>query len=686
MSFGPMPRLLIVLLLAANAFAGAHELAPAPLLVQPIAPGQLSAAHAGGRFLTVWKAATGTWEQNVYGVLSDADGRRISPAAFLLGESSQKALQVVGTGDSFALFWTNRTGLLQLTDVGLDGQVLRTRSTGVAGGLDMSVAWDGERFLVATFRESYYANGGAATLLARNGTVLHETIPLERPTTASSVAATADGFLVFTGSPHDFFANRITREGGITRVAAGDAPQQIASTTLAGGAVLAVATTFDGTMRSQLWKDGAKVHEQIIATQHLGGILPIHLMPGDGRHLLAIANTRKSTIMTMHLGDDGTPLDEPRTVDDTLPYPLPPGASNGEVLFVPRMWSSPDGSLIASLALDREGGAGIRDVLSIRPAPQSDAIIGAGGGAMLTAWTERTGTGTQVRTAMIGRDFEPRNVRVLAASGSLISRNLPWNGTEYLAVHQHGGDLFASRLGYDGTPLGEAVFLGRVSFPAVSATWAGDRWAIVWPDPSGRVSYATVMGGLASLPLTLTANPVGSVAVAFDGRRVHLAWCDASAVFTTRLRPDGRIVDETPLPIPAANPTTVRIVAGNGRVVVLVDAFPDTSIHVVDAKTRQLLSSRTLVQRVASSDLAWSGYEFVAASAFDRTLAVWHLGRDGTATNEPRLTETLSRFDLRVSVASSPSYDTVVAMQGTDAASGPRAVIYPSREFPPTIP
>ena len=209
-------------------------------------------------------------------------------------------------------------------------------------------------------------------------------------------------------------------------------------------------------------------------------------------------------------------------------------------------------------------------------------------------------------------------------------------------------------------------------------------------------------GGSASpaRALPLTANAVADLALAFDGSRVHIAWVERPFspipevpqgldVFTTRLRRDGRIADPAPLAIPVTLPNRVSLAASSERVILVVDEEESTSLHAIDAKSRRLLSSQTLLKEdfVQYSEVTWTGWEFFAASITRRSLFVWRLGRDGTALDDVRGSETLpSDDDGGVSIAATPSYDAVIGLQETDATSGPRAVIYANRELPRTNP
>ncbi|MGZ5441019.1 MAG: hypothetical protein ACXW5U_14665 [Thermoanaerobaculia bacterium] len=697
-----MNRLLAATLLALfvpSAFAAGRELAPRPLIPKSGFFDSLSVASAGDRFLTVWRERHPRSEA-IHGVLSDVDGRRLSPAAFLLVETAQvRTIHLAGTGDSFAMFWTDDAKVVHLTNIDLDGGVIDTRATALPSADRLSVAWDGERFLAVIFRPSGYRHRVVAALLDRDGTMIRGEIPLgaDAATTATHIAVNEEGFIVFTGSRSTFFAHVISDDGTVTMRIAGDPAAHIVSTPIGAERLLVVSSMTDGQLRAAVWRDGGKVSETTV-TVNRAGIAPIQLMSGDGRHLLvfAIVLNGANTISAMHLDDDGRPASEPVAASETGALP-PPGASNGRVAFVPHQATS--SSPIASVTFDRHATIGATETLSIHPAAQSHVLLGAGGGSMVAVWNERTGDGSRIRSAVIGRDFESHNVRELAPDGVLRTRQLAWNGTEHLILYQtRDGRLQVARLTHDGMPIGEPAVIGEATTPVSTAavTWAGDRWAIVWISPyADVVRYATVSrGGIASLPRELqpTSDIFVDVALTFDGSRVHLAWVaelepaprvpQGSHVFTTRLRPDGRIVDETPLAIPAWGPRHVSMATNGSEVALLVNNLWRTDVHMIST-TRQILSTRTLLEWLAEAEVTWDGFELIAAAGYRGArsyAATWRLGDDGTGTDAPRGTATIGSSS--VSVAASPGYSAVLGMSEWDAATGARAVLYAERELP----
>jgi hypothetical protein len=694
-----LTAVLFALFLAPPALAAGRELAPRPLIPKRDFIGNIAVASAGGRFLTAWVMRDGGADA-IYGAISDANGQRLSPAAFLVAETdgySQVSIDAVGTEDSFALFWTDGTQAARMTDVDLDGNVLRTRALALPSAERVIAAWDGERFLAAVFRRSQYTNRSLAAFVARDGTILRDDLLLERNAAPQHIAVHGDGFLVFS-TGRDFFAHVVGNDGAVTQRIAGDPAFDVVSAPIGDGRLLVAYAMGDGQLRAAVWKDGAKLTETTVTVERFHSLAGI--LPGDGRHLLAFI--AEETLHTVELDDTATRTAEPLPAGTEFRYAR--GAANDRVLFVPHSYQSvpvqPPG--VVSVAIRRDRAATAKEVQSVRPAPQSHVLVGAGGGSMIAAWNEQTLEGeSRVRTAHIDRNFETAGVRELAP-GALAIRSLAWNGTEYLAVYATpSSELVAMRVAYDGDPIGEPVLLGEAYTTRAAVTWAGDRWAVAWASSEGYpfIHYRTVSRSGVAAPLQelhVNDNVVLDVALAFDGSRVHLAWVEAPeayferppgyAVFTTRLRRNGRAADTAPLTIPTESPRELAMATNGDQVVLLIDAMNRTSLHVIDADTRQLVSTRTLHEGYGSaSDVKWDGDEFVAAVRYldgGRAYAeVRHLGDDGTADEDPCIIETLARGELQVSVASSPAYDAVLGLQESDAASGPRAVIHPEREM-----
>jgi hypothetical protein len=695
---------LFILSLVPHALAAGRELAPRPLIPRSDFVLNLDVAWAGDRFLTVWEARDGI-VRALYGALSDANGGRVSPAAFLIAETSlagDLTVDVVGTNDSFAVFWNDTERAVHMTDVALDGTVLGTRTLAVPSARRVVAAWDGDRFLVAVHRENLYRERSLAALLARDGTVIRGDIRLDPTAAPSHIADTAFGFLVFSQG-RDLLAHVVLPDGSAVQTATSDAGGSIVSARIGNGRQLVAYGMTDGQLRTAVWQAGNRLKEQTVAVERNGAV-PVGILPGDGVHLLVYGIN--DLLVTVQLDDDGAAVSQPQLA--AAGFRAPHGASNGTVLFVPHRFAELFDEYVASMTFTRDSAAGARQTLSIRPARQSHVLAGAGGGSMVAVWNEVTASGaTRIRSARIDRDFETAEVHEIATDGVLVARTLPWNGTEYLVLYQvRGTQLFAARIGYDGEPIGTPRLIAEADTVRAAAAWAGDRWAVAWAYADGYriIQYATLShGGIPSAPqdLSLTPNLVFDVALAFDGNRVHLAWIETAgpfiieppppghAVFTTRLRRNGRVADATPLAIPVTSSPKGVSLAGNGeRIVLLVDELPGTTAHTIDPKTRQLAATRTLHEgEVKDSDVTWDGYDFVAAvsyldlPSFRRYLKIFHLGSDGTGASVPRVTETLAREDLHVTVASSPAYGAVASLQEADALSGERAVIYTEREL-----
>ena len=274
-------------LLVPHARAAGRELAPRTPI--PVADSRnIDVATAGDRFLTAWTVTSGA----IYGAIADAHGVRTSPYAFLVAEPNNATdieIAVVGTGDSFAVFWTDTPSPLiprtvHMTDVSLDGQILVTRTLALPSAEKVRATWDGERFLVALYRENRFANRSVAAIVARDGAVLRGDILLDPAAQPAHVAVMDDGFLVFSRG-RDFLAHAIRDDGSVTQSIAGDPGVNVVSAAIGDGRLLVAYLLDDGQLRTMVWKNGVKLGERTLLVDR--DAVPAGIDPGNGAHLLA---------------------------------------------------------------------------------------------------------------------------------------------------------------------------------------------------------------------------------------------------------------------------------------------------------------------------------------------------------------------------------------------------------------
>src|SRR5215213_6082922 len=208
-----MPRLLIALLLATNAFAAGRELAPPPLGPSAYAQQTPLIAYAGGRYLTVWLESLDRAGWRYLGTFSDRDGTRLSPSAFVvIPYGIAGPAQLIGIGNSFALFFPHDDGV-QMMDVDLAGQVTATRIIPIQGfRYDPSVAWNGTHFAVVE-----RLDGEARAVFFDRAGIVARTVTLPcRPIRHALAAVGTDVIVAAVCEGGGLRADRIASDGSLT--------------------------------------------------------------------------------------------------------------------------------------------------------------------------------------------------------------------------------------------------------------------------------------------------------------------------------------------------------------------------------------------------------------------------------------------------------------------------------------
>jgi hypothetical protein len=703
-------RIALLLLASLNALAAGRELAPPPVIAADPVTSRTCVAEAGGRFLTVWFESRGSLvDTALMGILTDGRGARIGPPFFIgaFKTWSSQAFDLVGTGDSFAVFQTSENGITRIIDIGLDGRVLRTRTLNLGPHVALRAAWDGTRFLAVMTRIETNTRLHSAALLSREGEVLKSGVPIQGTEIVREVVATPTRFLVLTADTRTFTAHDVTADGNVRemRIGKGGA-QSVTAAALANGDVLIAWSSLSTwcTLRVSRWSNGMVSTEQ---TPYSGKdrVVPLRILRGAGRHLVAFVERedKEHVLSTLFVGDDGTARSGVTksgvsVVDDAFD-----AAASGTGLFVGYL-SPRRNEGVFGVAVEPNGTVLAPTVLTLYPAGQHPPLLAAGGGSVLAAWTETTGSGTRIRAATLDTTLLPESDREVLPNGTLTGTDLPWNGSEYLALAQTPAGLVATRLAADGSPSAVPPALLWPDPEHVAVVWAGDRWVVVW-SVGPWIWLATVTGnGAVSEPREFRLNsppapPTWSKAIrglslAFDGTHLHLTWIEArplagwgpvgTDVFTTRISAEGTLLDESAAAIPVGwLPQSVSSAANGDTLLVLVDELGRTTVSAI-GKSRAV-STRTLFDWQAQSDIAWDGREFVAAlrARGERWyISVFRLMRDGSPAAAPRGTMTLGAQDSgRVSVAATPM-EAVLGLQETTPEGGPRAVVYSDREMP----
>lgn len=703
--------LLVFLTLTAPPVAAAgRELGPSA--IEPALPNvrALDIAFAGGRFLTVWST-----HGAIMGELSDARGAIVSETSFVIVPAVEaSSIALVATGDSFALFWSDVSRVLHMTDVDLSGRLTLTRTLALPRSISLHAAYDGVHFLVTALPLERFRSGDEAFLLNRAGDVLVGGIALGEGSTVH-IGVRADSFVAFTVGRSLLVAHEISADGLMAETILRSGVSELSVVT--NGSLL-IWSERDGTrsrLMSGVWSGDALGPVHVLAMQ-TGSMFPVHLeRSGDG-YVLAVTTFHDeglTMLSTLILGGDGTPIDADESRAVTIGRFFPRAASSGESFVVATSLNSFSG--IAIVAITRDGTVSAPVAGGLAVVNQSSPQLATDGGAMVAIWTEGF-IRSRLRAATLGRDLEPNGDHWLDAG--LAAVDIASSGTAYLAVYRSANQLLARRLTHHGTPIEGPVVLAETSpDEAATVTWARDRWVVVWSLAGDLYSATVSSSGVASpsrqlqldetTPTGYVGRSILSMALADDGDQLLLVWTESyltgfptilsygDALLAARLRRDGRAADPHPIRLGSVRPRRVSLASGGDGFLLITDEAGGTLAQVVDARTPGLLMQpvRTLFAWPAASDVTWSGSDYVVAltyRGFFAHVAVARLDREAQDVPPLRGTETPDSFGPP-SVASAPAYGAIVALQEIDEADGQRAVIYAAREMavlppPPNAP
>lgn len=689
-----------LLLFVTRAFGAGHELGPRGSSPSSYPVRDPQVAFAGDRFLTLWTENMGAMGVQLMGAFSDASGRRGAQVAFpVIPSYSGFSMQLIGLGDGYALFWKSPRDKTFLTEIALDGSVVRTTELALPPYFGFDAAWNGSRFLVGI---RYFDAGGHTVegiLFSRTGELLQRGILFDNQAQTIDVAPDGDGFIAATTGPRDVFAYRITSAGALTAYPLHATPyvwSALVSTT-AGGDLAVVWSANMELYAAFVTSDGEVVSRSTLASSAIPMFLA-HLRRVGNAHLVtyADAGSPQSGLATLILHDSGvvTPAAE-------LAAELPQNTATAVMAA-----SSPT----TTLALYTPGHlfppqllqvATANDATASAPAPvtlgrsrQSQPILAAHGGRVLAAWTDLQGPAAYVRTASLTPDATPLTDNI-AAPALHVSRELAWNGSQFLTLASRDQQLLAVRLDANGAPIDTTV-LAPHSFPwaqlHAAVTWAGDRWIIVWQN-GGELHFASMRGGEAPFVKRLIGDAALSnsdPALSFNGSTLLLVWnqtdysgctffppCfpDDLPGVATKLTLDGQFLGSR-VTIPRA---TDYSLATSGTDFFILGG---TTATMIDGNVSRVVASRPVFNWAARGDVTWDGSSYAVALRYFG--AVWHVSvthfdRELNVAGAPRGTTTLPPDDFAApSIAGG-----MVGVQEGDPVNGARAVAYLESELAP---
>jgi hypothetical protein len=728
--------LLTLVLTSFSLAAAGRPLAPHTLGASSYEPMSPIAAYAGGRFLTTWRESLGFHGSHLMGALSDANGVRLSPHSFHIDAAPFGAYQLLGTGDSFALFWRDIDGLVQMVDVDLEGRITARRTLELPPHDDARFSWNGTHFLATMGLRS--PSNTAMAMFDRNGQVVVPATTVLSFAYGFTVVVTDDGRFVAISTGSDAtFAHEVTPQGfgarmTIKRYGASLSemrPRILIGAPLSNGDVLVIWSTLAGqeaVMKTiVLHRDGTLGAESLLATS-TNTIVPLDVLRSGEGYVLAYMGPGDNgqvanALWSVRLDAAGARNGEPVLVAGNVnpgDVPISPARSPG-TLLVPYTHYFQTHRGMQTIAIGADGQGRAPELLSIRETRQMPPVLGAGSGQALATWTEQAGGPTALRAASISANGDPRPA-VQIAPTRLAAQDTAWNGAHHLIVHQENGRLLATRVAADGTAadaapivLAEGTELGHTEAAVV---WADTRWVVVWADGARLRSLTLTPDGTRSAARTLDVHApipsdwergVSQPALAFDTKHVLLVWSEWQSggcvglcvtpspnTYAARLTRTGVAFDHLPLDLDvlaapslsaASSGSEFLVVAGRHARVLKSDAV----LHVTDA--------RDLFDWEATSDVTWDGTSYVVALRYYGWYTNWYLGvlrldRGAHDAAVRRGTPTLTPDVLAApSIAAPFAGRALIGVHEGTPADGISAVIYREVDlvplpFPPTPP
>jgi hypothetical protein len=700
--------------LASSSLAAGRELAARRVGPSPYIAQFPAVAFASGRFLTVWREERQGLGTHIFGSFSDASGKRVSTEAFpVVLNANPDWIRLVATGDSYALFWGTSYVRTNMADLDAEGRVTAKRVVDLPPHITRDIAWNGMHFLAAMKHPFNPGHKAEAVLFTRDGQIVRRGIAIDDMLFTIDVVVAGDSFVVLTAGWNGLFSHRVSSDGRSTQTLLSSPSGTSLSTRRALTPI--AAGREDGSVLA-VWSDGSFANEQMFAavidaagalrTVHeiIGGttgLSPVHLRPhGEGYELTFVKRIRTETAEEAHvlytatLDSEGRPGGTPVEWQRLGPW-VPAAASSETVTLLAYPPPYSQWLRIHQLVV----GTTTPDIVSLSQARHLPPALGAGGGRYLAAFTEH-GETLKVRTVAIAADGAPLGTTIVANDALLVTRDLPWNGNEYLAVYSSAGQRFAQRLTIDGAASGDSILLGpSEEGTGAAATWAIDRWVVVWGSRMTTISSDGRAGEPRELPVD-PAMPTGfsryvlQPAIATRGTRVVVVWIESRVgqypfpsvsdddriALAMTFRRDGTPIDDAPRVL-ADRPLSVAVASSGEETVVVTNLGAEAVATVVESGLTRRITGGT-------SDILWDGREYVVASRhrpdWTQHLVVTRFDRALNETAAPRATVTLrSEFPHAPSIASVSAGDILAAIAEGQPVTGGRAVVYLEREMEP---
>lgn len=685
---------------------------------QPIGPGPDPAgyraesprtAYAAGRFLTLWSEDRGGEGRRTFGSLSNARGYRLSqsPLSFPACDGS-----LLGTGETFVLFCGST-----MFEIARDGTISRSVDLPF---VPRDAVWDGTVFMawVGPFHGYRFFD--------RNGTLVPRGIRF--PATPWWNAVLFEDMLVSI----EGLRLRFAREDGSVRVVTipeADATWLHSSRLFREGDHVRVVWSvieYSGGESSLLLKTGL-----LDAT----GLLLEHLVLGSYRlttQVIAMALWREAGSTRLLLGNGrrtGARL-ELLTFDASAvassvvigPWAGSSAVASSDTLIVVATGAATEGrgGGLATRSIQRDGTTGPSQTLSDGPGWSGRPLIAEGNGRAMAVWAASDGGFALMHTAAL----DSRGNRIGGEDGGEVIAidAISWNGEEFLIVLRDVSRVLAVRLDATGRSIGaEAIVLDTESAFAAAATWAGDRWAVVW-IPGKDARFATIsregeVSDARDLPLVAPPPPEGvtvqaneAPALSYNGRVLLMAWVERSrpddwivpivdndrrTSYAMRLSSAGDPLDGVALALDGG--WNVAVATSGAEFLVVTELMAHFLVAREDSL--RIAVSRDLPLWADAAGVTWTGREYAVALTHRigqaHRMGIWRLDSFGALDGEARGVKVAppgesERFE-RPGIAAPFASNAVVVLNEVHLVEGTGPVVYREREMerlppPPSAP
>ena len=711
-----MPRRILILLpllliLAPIALAAGRELAPRPLGPPAYSQHTPLVAYAGGRYLTVWIEALDRAGYRYLGAFSDADGKRISPAAFVVVPNViAGASQLIGTGNSFALFIPLENAV-QMLDIDLTGQVTATRLIPMTGfRYDPSVAWNGTHFAAV----ERTIEGARVVYFDRAGNITRSVDLPCRPIRHELLAIRTDVMVVATCDGGGLRADRIAADGSITSAMLDPAYMQPGAAAVGApadsdGSLIAWSSPdLDWSLQTAIVSADGTVSAPRVIVQSGGQVPFAPLLLEKTTDGFLLLYTEHFNLRVAKLDAQGARIEINPGPQNSLGYGSSAATDGTDILVADIHYEAPfSRGNVRTRLVDTAAQVGAGEFVSIVPARQLAPAIGAGSGSLVAAWTEIQGTTSRVRTAHLAADGTVLGNAIVDPNASLASDDLAWNGSHYLTVILRNGQLRAQRIDAFGQRAGSPPLLANFPTnvtPSAAVIWSGDRWDVVWADGPTVFSAEIAADGSRTswTPLTLDGTlPTETmyrtskydVALAHDGEHLLVAWTEGQVepcqVTCIEMRPafiaaidrlgmtagrSHRISD------PYAFTESLSLARSDDEFVAVANQYDRRAAVMSLDSELEPIASRTFD---GITDVTWDGSVFILASRQREQLTVRRIDaslvdglRPGVTNIAPADTD-----NSPPSVAAAISGNAITGIQEVDGGTGARAVVYVEQDL-----